>query len=190
MTTQWTPGDKGLLPFEVLDLEEDNGPLGVEIGGYRFTIWPDAMAAAQPLPPLQGSGEEATPFAKSVAAVWTNHVAEGTATEDEKRKLAMFLALSPMIGAAELVNPAPKVGDVVALKIGDPVRLSSVMPYYVDWEHTPLWVAGIHAANITGAISYTLSEHWPPRHNGDLTSDFADEYVVALRSTSTNAEGE
>lgn len=79
-------------------------------------------------------------------------------------------------------------------ELGDLVQISSSAPYADDWRGVALFFAGVHMApTALGAkVNVTLSEHWPPRHNGDLTDDFPMEHIeprVPTPPTSSDGEG-
>jgi hypothetical protein len=67
--------------------------------------------------------------------------------------------------------------------IGQPVEISPSYKHADDWRGQHLWVAGVTA--YTGAVFYDVSEHWPPTHLGDITSDFKAEDLIPRQALST-----
>lgn len=67
-----------------------------------------------------------------------------------------------------------QLGDAVQ------VRQREDLGWTLDWRGETLFVAGIYyepTYKAESGIRYTLSEVWPPRHNGDLTSDFHHDQI-------------
>lgn len=59
------------------------------------------------------------------------------------------------------------------MQLGDRVKVSVACRYFGDWRGWSGFVVGLHVASVTGAISVDVSDHFPPRHLGDVTTDFA-----------------
>lgn len=62
--------------------------------------------------------------------------------------------------------------------LGTPVRVAESCPYYGDWAQDLLWIAGVVVKPGGTEILYTVSFAWPPRDNGDLTTDFHPDHLT------------
>jgi hypothetical protein len=60
----------------------------------------------------------------------------------------------------------------IPFHIGEECHINETSKYFQDWKSTRLWFAGIRIDVRTGNNDVTVAEHWPPRHNGDLTDGF------------------
>lgn len=63
--------------------------------------------------------------------------------------------------------------------IGQPVVVPDTCQYFADWRGQTLWIAGVQFDHRKRRLDYTVSEHWPPRHNGDLSDGWAEEDLTA-----------
>lgn len=69
-----------------------------------------------------------------------------------------------------------RIREALKFAVGQPVQV--VADYkYQEWVGTPLWIAGVEAVygaaqEKYGDCTFTVSDFWPPRHNGDFTTGF------------------
>jgi hypothetical protein len=84
-----------------------------------------------------------------------------------------------LITVASLQADIARKDAAQAFWVSQPVQVASTYRFADDWRDTPLWIAGLSVAVRTGHVTYSVSEHWPPEHNGDITTDFEAEHLVA-----------
>lgn len=66
-------------------------------------------------------------------------------------------------------------GVIEHFRIGQPVEV--VPDYrYAEWRGVPLFIVGIRCIERNGfEVTYDVSEHWPVRGHGDVTTDFSQD---------------
>lgn len=79
--------------------------------------------------------------------------------------------------------PSPSVpSSERLLTIGEPVRcVTANCPeqWRDDWADWSGFVAGINFDPKVGRVNYTVTDHWPPRTNGDLSDGFYDGMLTS-----------
>lgn len=58
------------------------------------------------------------------------------------------------------------------MQLGDRVKVAPKCRHFGDWRGWSGFVVGMHVLERTGAIAVDVSDHFPPRHHGDVTTDF------------------
>lgn len=66
--------------------------------------------------------------------------------------------------------------------IGQPVE-AHVTCKYDEWRGVPLWIAAVDAKLVTGEITYTVSESWPPANMGHLSDMWPADDLCARSPT-------
>lgn len=59
------------------------------------------------------------------------------------------------------------------LQLGDRVKVADTSRCAADWRGWTGFVVGLRMMIDNEAVDVTVSDHFPPRHLGDLTSGFA-----------------